>query len=382
MVTNTLNICIFCGARPNFMKVAPIIRVIEKSKEKSVSSAEHKVPAYTLVYAGKEDDPTLEGSLFEDLGISRPTTYLGVDCENLNELTGQVMSKFEGYLQTHPTDVVVVVDDLASTMAAAIVTKKQVIKLVHIAAGTRSFDITMPKEINRLVIDGLSDVLFTAGVSNNSIANKEGAELSKVYMVGNILIDNIRWNRGRLADMSFDAIDEVKDLQLQKKGYVLFTLNRKKLLGNEEELENLLKAIVDGAGNTPIVAPLRKSAAEVIGKLMAKGRIDFSNFHIVSPLNYMAFSFVSDHAKGVITDSGNVAEEATFNNVPCITLNSYTEHIETVKQGSNVLVGEDPKILLTMLQDMVAGKWKKCGIPERWDGRSGERVVQTLLELR
>ncbi len=382
MVTNTLNICIFCGARPNFMKVAPIIRVIEKSKEKSVSSAEHKVPAYTLVYAGKEDDPTLEGSLFEDLGISRPTTYLGVDCENLNELTGQVMSKFEGYLQTHPTDVVVVVDDLASTMAAAIVTKKQVIKLVHIAAGTRSFDITMPKEINRLVIDGLSDVLFTAGVSNNSIANKEGAELSKVYMVGNILIDNIRWNRGRLADMSFDAIDEVKDLQLQKKGYVLFTLNRKKLLGNEEELENLLKAIVDGAGNTPIVAPLRKSAAEVIGKLMAKGRIDFSNFHIVAPLNYMAFSFVSAHAKGVITDSGNVAEEATFNNVPCITLNGYTEHIETVKQGSNVLVGEDPKILLTMLQDMVAGKWKKCGIPERWDGRSGERVVQTLLELR
>lgn len=382
MVTSTLNICIFCGARPNFMKVAPIIRVIEKSKEKSVSSAEHKIPAYTLVYAGKEDDPTLEGSLFEDLGISRPTVYLGVDCENLNELTGQVMSKFEGYLQTHPTDVVVVVDDLASTMAAAIVTKKQAIKLVHIAAGTRSFDITMPKEINRLVIDGLSDVLFTAGVSNNSIANKEGAELSKVYMVGNILIDNIRWNRGRFADMSFDTIDEVRDLQLQKQGYVLFTLNRKKLLGNEEELENLLKAIVDGAGNTPIVAPLRKPAAEVVGKLAAKGRIDFSNFHIVPPLSYMAFGFVSAHAKGVITDSGNVAEEATFNSVPCITLNSYTEHIETVKQGSNVLVGEDPSILLTMLQDMVAGKWKKCGIPDRWDGRSGERVVQTLLELR
>ena len=170
------NICIVAGARPNFIKVAPVIRAIAHAR-KSGKDIECK-----LVYAGCVDDPTLENSLFTDLDIAKPDVYLGVDCVNLNELTGQVMSKFELYLQQNPTDVVIVVDDLASTMAAAIVTKKQGILLAHIAAGTRSFDITMPKEINRLVIDGLSDILFTAGISNNSIANKEGAELSKVYM--------------------------------------------------------------------------------------------------------------------------------------------------------------------------------------------------------
>ena len=151
-----------------------------------------------LVYTGREDDETLEDSLFSDLGIRKPDVYLGVECENMNELTGMVMAQFERYLQQNPTDVVIVVDDLVSTMAVSIVTKKQGVQLAHIAAGTRSFDITMPKEINRLVIDGLSDILFTAGISNNSIANKEGAELSKVYMVGNVLIDNIRFLQQRM----------------------------------------------------------------------------------------------------------------------------------------------------------------------------------------
>ena len=162
-----MNICIFAGARPNFIKVAPVIRAI-KERQKSEGSnlapsfSRSLAPTYQLVYAGCEDDPTLEGSLFDDLQIDRPDVYLGVDCENLNELTGQVMSKFEPFLQQYRVDAVIVVDDLASTMAAAIVTKKQGILLAHLAAGTRSFDINMPKEINRLVIDGLSDILFTA----------------------------------------------------------------------------------------------------------------------------------------------------------------------------------------------------------------------------
>ena len=167
-----MNICIVVGARPNFMKVAPIIRAIEKAAK------EGKNIAYQLVYTGKEDDATLEGSLFDDLQMPCPNTYLGVDCENLNELTGLVMAGFERYLQNHPTDVVIVVDDLASTLATAIVTKKQGITLAHLVAGTRSFDINMPKEINRLVIDGLSDLLFTAGISSNSTVSREGAELS------------------------------------------------------------------------------------------------------------------------------------------------------------------------------------------------------------
>ena len=372
-----INLCIFCGARPNFIKVAPIIRVLNRL---SGGSSPREV-GYSLVYAGSADDPTLEDGLFDSLAIRCPDVFLGVECENLNELTGQVMSKFEQYLQATPTDVVIVVDDLASTMAAAIVTKKQAITLAHIAAGTRSFDITMPKEINRLVIDGLSDILFTAGFSNNSIANKEGAELSKVYMVGNILTDNIRYNRERIEKMRLTDIDALAGLPLSEGDYLVFTLNRKVLLSDRDNLEKMLRVLSETAGDVPVIAPLRDSAVQVIMALALKKNINLHNLHIVKPLGYLEFAYLTAHARGIITDSGNVAEEATFNNVPCITLNSYTEHIETVKVGSNVLVGEDADLLRSALGDMVSGSWKKCGIPDRWDGRSAERIVQILLEL-
>ncbi len=373
--SRNLRFCIFCGARPNFIKVAPIVRLLEKMQAEGSSACQ---VSYSMVYAGKSDDITLEDSLFDNLQISRPDVCLDVVCENLNDLTGQVMSKFELYLQERPADVVIVVDDLASTMAAAIVTKKQAITLAHIAAGTRSFDITMPKEINRLVIDGLSDVLFTAGLSNNSIANKEGAELSKVYMVGNILIDNIRYNRERMGGMSFDSISTLKGLNLKAKQYYVFTLNRKALMSDKENLEKMLDAMMQNVGNMPVIAPLRASAIEAISTMAVTKHPDL---HIVEPLGYLDFAYLLANARGIITDSGNVAEEATFNNVPCATLNSYTEHIETVKQGTNVLVGEDADKLGKAVADMTNDAWKPANIPDRWDGRSAERIVQTLIGL-
>ncbi|MBF1386541.1 UDP-N-acetyl glucosamine 2-epimerase [Prevotella aurantiaca] len=374
-INSELKICIFCGARPNFMKVAPIIRILKK---KHTEGWDGRNISYSLVYAGSENDPTLENSLFEDLQIPRPNVYLGIECENLNELTGLVMSKFEQYLQQNNTHVVVVVDDLASTMAASIVAKKQGIALAHIAAGTRSFDINMPKEINRLVIDGLSDVLFTAGLSNNSIANKEGAELSRVYMVGNILIDNIRFNRERMGSLSLENIHSVSNLHLKTKQYLVFTLNRKMLMNDKENLGRMLKVMLEAAGDMPIVAPLRENAAQVVRSLDLSKH---TNLNFVEPLGYLEFSFLLSNAAGIVTDSGNVAEEATFTNVPCATLNSYTEHIETVKQGTNILVGEDAQKLHAVVSDMVEGRWKATSIPDRWDGRSAERIVQTLVDL-
>nr|WP_303118544.1 UDP-N-acetyl glucosamine 2-epimerase [uncultured Prevotella sp.] len=358
------NICIVAGARPNFIKVAPVIRAIVNAQKNGQSIN------YSLVYAGCEDDPTLEDSLFDDLEISRPDIYLGVDCENLNELTGQVMSKFELYLQQNPTDVVIVVDDLASTMAAAIVTKKQGILLAHIAAGTRSFDITMPKEINRLVIDGLSDILFTAGISNNSIANKEGAELSKVYMVGNVLIDNIRFLQQHMKRPQL-----MDDKQLKEGQYIVLTLNRKAIINNSEEMRSLVSAVVSSAheAGVPVVAPLRGKASQEVEAMGLEGIM------LIEAQGYLDFSYLTAHAMGIVTDSGNVAEEATFNGVPCITLNSYTEHIETVKIGTNVLVGEDADRLVLMTKVLLRGEWKKAGIPDRWDGRSADRIVQILV---
>ena len=346
------HICIFTGARPNFVKVAPLIRAIQQTEG----------CCYELVYAGREDDPTLEESLFSDLQMPRPDVFLGVDCENLNELTGKVMSEFERYLDQHDTNTVIVVDDLASTMAAAIVTKKHGLRLAHLVAGTRSFDINMPKEINRLVIDGLSDLLFTAGIGSSSVATREGAEMHKIYMVGNILMDSLRANHQRWTKPACVTTDD----------YLVFTLNRKALIADEENLNRMLDAIVETAGGITVIAPLRGKAKEIVER--------HGGIQVVEPLSYLQFGWLTAHAKGIITDSGNVAEEATFNNVPCITLNSYTEHQETVKLGTNVLVGEDAGKLRAAVQQLNQGEWKQSQLPDRWDGRTAERIVKILME--
>ena len=229
-------ICIVAGARPNFVKVAPLIRAIEKNEE----------AVYELVYAGREDDPTLEASLFDDLQMPRPTTFLGVDSTSLNEITSRVMAAFDTYLEQHAADVVIVVDDLASTMAAAIVTKKRGLKLAHLVAGTRSFDMNMPKEVNRLVIDALSDYLFTAGVKSNSVATREQAEGSNTYMVGNILMDTLRFNHQRLRK---------PNIGIEEGQYLVFTLNRKALIANRDNLRQMLKAMLEAIRYVDLVIP-------------------------------------------------------------------------------------------------------------------------------
>ena len=162
----------------------------------------------------------------------------------------------------------------------------------------------------------------------------------------------------------------------------MFTLNRKKLIGDTENLGSMLSSMLRAAGDMPVVAPLRDNAAKVVKSLADSGKLDrCDNLHIVEPLNFLEFSYLMANARGVVTDSGNVAEEATFNSVPCITLNSYTEHIETVKVGTNVLVGEDAERLCEAVDDMVGGNWKPSAIPDRWDGRTAERIVQTICNV-
>ena len=359
-------ICILAGARPNFVKVSPLVRAIDH----------HAEAECLLVYAGSPDDPTLEPSLFDDLQMPRPQFFLGVNSTSLNEITSQVMAAFDRFLDEHAVDVVIVVDDLASTMAAAIVTKKRGIRLAHLVAGTRSFNINMPKEINRLVIDALSDYLFTAGVRSTGVATREQSENSQTYMVGNILMDTLRFNHGRLKKPDISSLDGVLDSQR----YLVFTLNRKALIADTENLSKMLSAMAASAGDMPIIAPLRGSASQVVGDIKAKDLDKFDNLLVINSLSYLEFGWLTAHAAGVITDSGNVAEEATFNGVPCITLNNYTEHLETVSVGSNVLVGEDASKLGEAVKNMVNGEWKKCALPDRWDGRTAERILQILLQ--
>ena len=351
-------ICIVAGARPNFVKVAPLMRAIGNTENEC-----------KLVYAGREDDPTLEDSLFEDLQMPRPDYYLNVDSQRLNEITSRVMAEFDGLLNEYAADVVIVVDDLASTMAAAIVTKKRGISLAHLVAGTRSFDINMPKEINRLVIDALSDYLFTAGARSNSVALREQSDAANnTYMVGNILMDTLRFNYNRLQRPSL-----MDELGLKEREYIVLTLNRKALLSDADTLKPLLEKLLESG--VDIVAPLRGEAVRVVNELCPNNRL-----HIVGALPYLEFGWMAAHAKAMVTDSGNVAEEATFNHVPCMTLNDYTEHVETVTVGTNELIGGDAERLGQALAKLKRGEWKQGELPDRWDGRSADRIVQILTK--
>lgn len=364
-----MNICIIAGARPNFVKIAPIVRAVDAYNNRET---EPKL-CCTVIYTGSEDDPTIENSLFSDLQMRRPDVYLGVAATDIHLITAGVTERLAAWIEQNPQDAVIVVDDLASTMAAAIVAKKQDVLLAHLVAGTRSFDIHVPKEINRLVIDGLSDILFTAGASSNSTATREGVGQERIFMVGNIIIDSLRNCKSR--EQRPQCFSE---MGISDGRYLLFTINRKALLANTERLKEMIEAMARNSAGVPIVAPLRKEAVAALKKALGEEAATHY-LYIVSPMLYTEFCYASSHAMGIITDSGNVAEEATFNGVPCATLNTYTEHIETVSVGTNRLVGDSPEMIGTAVADMVNKQWQHGAIPDRWDGRTADRILQTLI---
>lgn len=360
-----MKISIIAGARPNFMKIAPIARAIDKAR------SEGKDISYRLIYTGTQDDISLDASLYSDLNMKAPDVYLGIGYDNLSERAGGIMFAFEKELEANPAQVVLVVDDLTSTMACAIVAKKKNVKVAHLVAGTRSFDMNMPKEVNRMITDGLSDYLFTAGMVANRNLNHAGTGNEHVYFVGNILMDTLRFNRNRLTEPRSFNILELKD-----KGYILLTINRRILINNEENFRQLIETVVEKAQGTPVIAPFHTYVSNKIEELGIKA----PNLHILPPQGYLSFGYLMNKAKAVITDSGNVAEEATFLGIPCITLNNYAEHPETCSIGTNELVGEDPQALSQAMDKLTKGDWKQGALPERWDGRAAERIVQILLE--
>lgn len=360
---NKMKVTIIAGARPNFMKIAPLMRAIRAAK------AAGKNITARLVYTGSDKDKSLEPSLFTDLDMPRPDVYLHVDTTDFFQRMAGILVAFARELEQHPAQIVIVVDDLTPTMACSIVAKKKGIKVAHLVAGTRSFDMDMPKEVNRMITDGLSDYLFTAGMVANRNLNQTGTEPANVHFVGNILIDTLRYNRTRLQRPVAFSI-----MGLKEKEYFLLTLNRHALLSNDTALKGLFQTMLEKT-DKPIVAPLH---TYVKNKLAALG-ITSERLHFFPPQPYLAFGYLVNHAQAIITDSGNVAEEAAFLGIPCITLNNYAEHPETVSMGTNRLVGEDPKRLGEALDVLNRGEWQEGHLPERWDGRAAERIVQTLL---
>lgn len=365
LIRKRMKITIVAGARPNFMKIAPLTRAIEAARKQG------KKISYRLIYTGVKEDVSLDASLFADLEMKAPDSYLGVEDKNPIQLAAKIMMAFDKELSAHPTQVVMVVDDLTPTMSCAIVAKKHHIKVAHLVAGTRSFDMDMPKEVNRMITDGLSDYLFTAGAIANRNLNSTGAEDKRIYHVGNILIDSIRYNRNRLIKPIWFNV-----LGLEEKSYLLLTLNRRALLKDEKRLRELLEVAIRSSHGAPLIAPMHSYVRDTIKSM----GLVAPNLHILPTQSYLSFGYLINHAKGIVTDSGNIAEEATFLGVPCITLNTFSEHPETHRIGTNELVGEDPALLAAALNNLMEGNWKEGALPERWDGRTAERIIQILLD--
>jgi UDP-N-acetylglucosamine 2-epimerase (non-hydrolysing) len=275
-------------------------------------------------------------------------------------------------LLANPTDLVVVVGDVTSTMACSIVAKKLSTKVAHVEAGIRSWDLTMPEEINRMVTDALSDYYFTTTQLANKNLKNIGAADNQIFFVGNVMIDTLLANQHR-----FEKPEIFERLDLKENEYLMLTLHRPANVDEADKLKALMAEIVSNVNNLPVVFPIHPRTAKIFTDLGIKA----DNLHIVDPMGYLEFNYMVKHSKAVITDSGGITEETTVMGVPCITLRDNTERPETITIGTNELIGTNPEAIKPTLEKLFAGKWKEGGIPELWDGKAAERIVEKLIEI-
>lgn len=392
-------VTLIAGARPNFMKIAPIIRAIKAAE------AAGKDMHYRLVHTGQHYDKNMSDTFFEELGIPQPDVNLGCGGGTQAEQTAHIMVAFEQYLMANPCDLVLVVGDVTSTMACSIVAKKLNTKVCHVEAGIRSWDLTMPEEINRMVTDSLADYMFTTTDIADRNLLRQGAVYAeewqpeqvalghdrspqRVWRVGNVMIDTLLKNMPRFTKPA--VYDE---LGLQEGKYVVMTMHRPANVDEETHLRALMEQIITNVHGEPIVFPIHPRTAKIFYGLWgtATDSVEenraalhkvFPNLYIVDPMGYLEFNYLVQHSRAVVTDSGGITEETTVMGVPCITLRDNTERPETCMVGTNELIGTNPAAVKPALDKLYAGEWKKGAIPELWDGHAAERIVEILANLQ
>ena len=357
---------IIAGARPNFMKIAPIINALEARK------SEGGPLRYRLIHTGQHYDARMSGDFFTQLGIPQPDINLEVGSGTQAEQAAAIMVGYERILLSAPSALCLVVGDVTSTMACAIAAQKLGVKVAHVEAGIRSGDWSMPEEINRMVTDSITNWFFTTSEYANENLRKAGIDSDRVFFVGNTMIDTLLANMDRLRKP--DIFDS---LALRPSEYFVLTLHRPSNVDKGDEFESLLASIGEAARGVPIVFPVHPRTAKTLRDL---GGVP-SNVHLVDPQPYLEFNFLVKSAKAVITDSGGITEEATVMNVPCVTLRDSTERPETVSLGTNELVGSNMEKLNECLSRIIDGNWKKGSVPLYWDGKSGGRIAHELERL-
>lgn len=359
-----MKITLIAGARPNFMKIAPIIRAIERAQ-----SDGHNLQ-YRLVHTGQHYDDKLSKIFFEQLQIPEAHVNLGAGSGTQAEQTARIMIEFEKELLANPVDLVVVVGDVTSTMACTIVAKKLNTKVAHVEGGIRSFDMAMPEEINRIVTDSLADYFFTTSEVANLNLKKSGVADDNIFFVGNTMIDTLLTQLPKTKKPTGWT-----EWGLNAGGYIVLTLHRPSNVDDPATFEQWMKTI-DEVG-LPVIFPVHPRTQKNFSKLVNKPK----NIVACDPLSYLEFIYLIKESKAVITDSGGVQEETTVLGIPCITLRNNTERPETVTVGTNEMVGDNFTALRDALKKLNEGRWKKGAIPVLWDGRTAERIVSHLLRL-
>ncbi|MBF0141360.1 MAG: UDP-N-acetylglucosamine 2-epimerase (non-hydrolyzing) [Magnetococcales bacterium] len=357
---------IIAGARPNFMKIAPIIQAMEARKRQGGRLN------YRLVHTGQHYDARMSGDFFTQLSIPHPHVNLEVGSGSQAEQTAAIMLGYERVLHAQSCQLCLVVGDVTSTMACAIVAQKCLVPVAHVEAGIRSGDWGMPEEINRRVTDAITNFFFTTSTMANDHIRNTGVDAERIFFVGNTMIDTLLANLPRLRPPPF-----WESLALQPRSYLVLTLHRPSNVDSSATLSRLLHTIGAQSRGLPIIFPVHPRTAKMLRSLDSLPE----HLHLVEPQPYLEFNHLVRHAKAVITDSGGITEETTVLGIPCLTLRNSTERPETITLGTNELIGTDPANLKPYLDRLFAGQWKQGEIPEKWDGKTGERIVAILERL-
>jgi UDP-N-acetylglucosamine 2-epimerase (non-hydrolysing) len=352
---------LIAGARPNFMKIAPIHQAF------SLRRNGHSAADLLLVHTGQHYTPNMSDDFFTDLGMPKPDVNLEVGSGSHAEQTARIMVAFESTCLKHRPDCVIVVGDVNSTVACALTAKKLGIRVAHVEAGLRSRDMSMPEEINRLCTDAISDLLFTTDALAGENLRREGVAGERIHFVGNTMIDTLRQQIGRAFEFPLPE-------GLVRGQYAVLTLHRPANVDSADRLAAILGAINAIADRIPVIFPVHPRTA---------GRLDGFRLHprirVVEPMSYLPFLGLIARCRMVLTDSGGIQEETTVLGVPCLTMRSNTERPITCEIGTNVLVGTDPQRIMQEADAVLGGKTRAGGIPEKWDGRAAERIVDVLF---
>ncbi len=361
-----MKIIMIAGARPNFMKIAPIARVFD-----AVSAIQ-----YQIVHTGQHYDQNMSDVFFTELGIRQPDYHLGAGGGSHAQQTGKIMTAFETICEKETPDLVLVVGDVNSTLACSIVAKKMHIQVAHVEAGLRSFDRDMPEEINRMVTDAISDLFFVTEEQGMVNLEKEGKSLDSVHFVGHVMIDNLYYQLEKLNQMQADTFSS-HTYKSTHNEYAIITLHRPSNVDNPETLAHIFQSLETISHSLPLMFPIHPRTRSQMERF---GITPPANMTLTEPLSYMEFLNLWKDAKMVLTDSGGLQEETTALGVPCLTIRENTERPITVEQGTNELVGLSREKLFSCVDSIMKGQWKTGQKPRFWDGHAAERIAQILMK--